>query len=1469
MTRRPRAMARAGTAKADTRRAGDGAAPPVAAPGAIKVEFEAEIVGWPAGDRFDVVMRGQILSSGPVESFSVREAGGPELSVVLFGLGDAKTTGAAPDSGPRATGFQIYLPMPGGDIVRTADLTVSAASLDGARFEEPLRLGYLENKAAILEGPSRDMTGIELPAAPGIVYLEVAELTEDGFLVVAGWALARSPIVAVQVFAGETRLGAAAQGRAREDVGEAYPDYPNAILSGFLFERAAGDDLPGVSHVTVRTMCLSGACHAATIPLARPPGMPWRPAAAEDEGPTAGEAPAADTAPEIASEITPGATPPGPAMDLARPVLLICDSALLVATDTLRVEGWAACGYGIDRVQIEVDGMPQGIAEYGLERLDVAEEYAGLPAGIGFVFERTIRGLSTGPHEVRVAAISRAGDEKDIRVPIVDPAVPAFMFELDSPPTRDGIAGDPITGRMTIEGWALARDGMAGIEVMLDDTPLGVVHYGIARPDVGAAFPGWDGAARGGYTFHCPARALPDGEHVVKLIARSLAGETHERVFRIVVKKSADPEQFVSIRRHIGQVERDTTDALLTGLDARFAWHLIVCGDPGASPAARLSTLRSIVEQSWPDWHATVLAGDAEESAAVRVVMARFGGDAAARVRTLDPTDSEVWAAPLAAIGPGEAIAVLAIGDELGRDALTAFAIASGLRPGADMLYADEFRATADTTRPEGFFKPDFSPELLMSSNYIGRPLILKPALLAAVGATAASLTRDGLYDLVLRAAENASQVHHMPELLARTDGAEAANRDDGRAALAAALARRGIAADLTAGPAPGTWRVRRIDTVSGKVSIVIPTRASKNHIRVCLTSLRAMTGYKNYEIVCIDNIDPEDTDSKAFLREHADRIVEIPPPFNWSRFNNLAAEAATGEYLLFLNDDVEIVEPGWLDTMLEDAARPEVGIVGARLLYPNRTVQHAGMFLGANGEAGIGRHAFRYSGEHDPGYFGLALTRREVAAVTGACLLTRREVFERLGRFDEAHEIVNNDLDFCLRAHRAGLATIYTPHATLIHHELASREHLPDDFDTARFNDTWGDLFAAGDPYFNINLSRHSDDYRIDDEGVRAIQSGHPLIRREDVKNILAVKLDHIGDFVAALPAMRRLKTAFPGAKLTVLAAPVSAAFAAAEPAIDEFVPFEFFHTRSELGERELTADDFAALEAELIPRQFDIAIDLRKHMSTRHVLRHTGAKILAGYDSMDRYPWLHVALEWEGDKALQHKRNHIVDDLLHLVAALETSCEPARRLIDPRPPAMAVAEMPEVARPLFARSVVAIHPGAGNVTKQWPVAHVRALMGLLIARGDVSVLLIGGKDEAAVAAELAAAANCPERVASVVGEVALRDLPRLLAACALYIGNDSGPKHIAAAMGVPTIGVHSGVVDPGEWAPMGERTVALFRDMSCAPCYLSKAEDCPRGLACIRMLDPAPVFRMAEKFLARPVPIQAGSNTRENAAA
>jgi ADP-heptose:LPS heptosyltransferase len=362
-------------------------------------------------------------------------------------------------------------------------------------------------------------------------------------------------------------------------------------------------------------------------------------------------------------------------------------------------------------------------------------------------------------------------------------------------------------------------------------------------------------------------------------------------------------------------------------------------------------------------------------------------------------------------------------------------------------------------------------------------------------------------------------------------------------------------------------------------------------------------------------------------------------------------------------------------------------------------------------------------------------------------------------------------------------------------------------------------------------------------------------LFSADEIRRILVVKLDHIGDFVTALPAIRRLKALFPHASITVLAGRVARAFATLEPCIDEFIEFDFFHARSQLGEKTLGSDDFAQLARQLAPYRFDIAVDLRKHLSTRDVLRLAGARFLAGYDYMGQAPFLDIALEWDGDKTLQRKRNHVVDDLLALVEAIGVACERDRSLMPIAPQPLDLATLPEAVGALFDRPVVAIHVGAGNTTKQWPLAYFAALIDLLTERDGVNILLVGGADEQELAATVLGSIQQTQRVGSMVGQTGLAALPHLLAACVLYIGNDSGPKHIAAAVGVPTIGIHSGVVDAAEWGPIGRRAVALQRDMTCSPCYLASAADCPRDLACLRFLEPASVYQTAQLLLARPV--------------
>ena len=635
----------------------------------------------------------------------------------------------------------------------------------------------------------------------------------------------------------------------------------------------------------------------------------------------------------------------------------------------------------------------------------------------------------------------------------------------------------------------------------------------------------------------------------------------------------------------------------------------------------------------------------------------------------------------------------------------------------------------------------------------------------------------------------------------------------------------------------PHTHRVRPRLSPEDRVSIIIPTNGTGDLVRQCIDSLRYATAHTNIEIVCIDNIRDPTSPLKRWLRQYADRVVECLEDFNWSRFNNLGAAAASGDYLLFLNDDIEVIQDGWLEAMLEALQAPGVGIVGPQLLYPNRRVQHAGLFLGRDG---VARHAFRHCAADDPGYFGLALTPRDVIAVTGAALLTRRATLEALGGFDETHRVVFNDVDFCFRARAAGLVSVFTPHAKLIHHEMASRRDLDEHYDRDAFAQRWHGLWLRGDPYFNPRLDKNSDVLRPEAEPVRTEYGRRPAFDAAAVRRILVIKVDHIGDFVTALPAIRRLKAAFPNAALTAVVAPASRSLAALEEAIDRTITFGFFHAQSQQGQRQLRAEDYKALTDQFAGEPFDLAVDLRKHPETRQLLRLADAKIRAGFDFRNRFPWLDVALEWAGNEPRVAVRQHIADDLRNLVDAILMAGNRDGEAIarhDDWTAQRAAATAHLEPSGLFARRVICVHPAAGAIMRQWSPERFADLIETLLGEEDVNVGLISGPGEETIIARVLEGIGPSDRVFPLLGDlhVSLQQLPYFLDRCALFVGNDSGPKHIAAGLGVPTVAVHAGVVDAIEFAPLGNQAVAIKRAVTCAPCYLSRPGDCPRALACL----------------------------------
>jgi ADP-heptose:LPS heptosyltransferase len=422
-------------------------------------------------------------------------------------------------------------------------------------------------------------------------------------------------------------------------------------------------------------------------------------------------------------------------------------------------------------------------------------------------------------------------------------------------------------------------------------------------------------------------------------------------------------------------------------------------------------------------------------------------------------------------------------------------------------------------------------------------------------------------------------------------------------------------------------------------------------------------------------------------------------------------------------------------------------------------------------------------------------------------------------------------------------LINVYTPHAKLIHHELVSRSQLDEHYDFAKFDQQWRDVIVKGDPYFNRNLSRDHESFTIEREGFDVVYAGQPLFAAASVRRILVVKLDHIGDCITALPAVRRLKSHFPEARISVLAAPGTHAIWNSEPAVDEAIEFSFFHARSGAGRVEVSVHELDALKARLAVKRFDLAIDLRKQPDTRHILECSGARILVGFDAAGGFPWLDVALEWDEDVPLRSKHGHVAFDLVALVEAVATRCAPDRGALLTRPQgelALPAAER----RRLYAKPLICVHPAAGSAMRQWPPESFAELIRLFVDLRRFNVAIIGGNDEKELADRVLQLVARPGEVINLVGRLALAELPKVLADSVLFVGNNSGPHHWAAGLGVPTVGIHSGVVDAREWGPLGPQAVAVRRDMSCSPCFIEHAEDCPRKLACLKELAVADVY-------------------------
>ena len=418
---------------------------------------------------------------------------------------------------------------------------------------------------------------------------------------------------------------------------------------------------------------------------------------------------------------------------------------------------------------------------------------------------------------------------------------------------------------------------------------------------------------------------------------------------------------------------------------------------------------------------------------------------------------------------------------------------------GADFVYTDEavFRSPNLHSIRVLHLKPDYSPFSLRGNNYICHFTAFSAELLQKTGTFRSEYDGSQDHDLFLRLTGLAQNVVHVPKVLyfwrshpnstAANNSSKNYAAEAGCRAVKAFLAEQGIKADVETCGNRTVYRVRYALTSQPKVSILIPTKDHLTDIHRCVESILEKTTYPNYEIILIDNGSGEES-IKEYYRDLKKRGVEIlylDIPFNYPKLNNFGAEHAAGEYLLLLNNDTEVITPGWIEEMLMFAQRSDVGIVGAKLYYPDDTVQHAGVIIGLGGTAG---HHYSRAPRSEQGYLYRLIYAQELSAVTGACMMVSASVFRELGGLDEDFEVALNDIDFCMRVRQAGYRVIWTPFAELYHMESRSRGYDEDDEEKMkrlieeriRFGQRWKTELEAGDPFYHPNLSMTDSDFSL-----------------------------------------------------------------------------------------------------------------------------------------------------------------------------------------------------------------------------------------------------------------------------------------------------------------------------------------------------------------------------------------------------
>ena len=510
--------------------------------------------------------------------------------------------------------------------------------------------------------------------------------------------------------------------------------------------------------------------------------------------------------------------------------------------------------------------------------------------------------------------------------------------------------------------------------------------------------------------------------------------------------------------------------------------------------------IQSVQEQSYSNWELCLSDGSGADSP-IRDILDDYAAKDP-RIKVIHNEEAlRIAQNTNAAIkeATGDFIAFLDHDDLLTPDALYHVASVVEQHPDTKIIYTDEDKKLQETGRfCDPHFKPDYNQDLLWSVNYFCHLFVAEKALLDRVGLLRPEFDGAQDYDLILRCTENTDKIRHIPRILYHWRSHEDSTAenpeskmyafDAGRRALQAHFDRLGIPARVVCTEQPGVYHTQYLWKEKPLVSIIIPNKDHRKDLEKCIFSIEGKSSWENREYIIVEN---NSTDEETFAyyeslktKVRNLKIVTWDGPFNYSAINNFGVTFAKGEYLLFLNNDTEVITSEWIEEMAGYCMRPDVGAVGARLYYSDNTIQHAGVVLGFGGVAG---HCFVQQPRTSKGYFARIITAQNYSAVTAACMMVRRDVFEKVGGFSPELAVAFNDVDFCLKVQKEGYRVVYNPYVELYHYESKSRgqEDTPEKMERFRaeiktIEKKWPGIFTEPDPYYNPNLTLYSQDFSL-----------------------------------------------------------------------------------------------------------------------------------------------------------------------------------------------------------------------------------------------------------------------------------------------------------------------------------------------------------------------------------------------------